>query len=95
VEDDQPRGAKLTINRVKPSGVVEAKPAVAEAAPVIAPSAASEAVVEQVADVAIVAAPAAPVGEGQPKSRITIIRRKAEEVVAVPLVDEQPLAAQA
>jgi hypothetical protein len=95
VEDEQPRGAKLTINRVKPAGVVEVKPAVAEAAPVVAPVSAAEPFVEQVADVAIVTAPAAPVAEDKPKSRITIIRRKAEEVVAVPLVDEQPLAAQA
>jgi hypothetical protein len=89
VEDDQPRGAKLTINRVKIADVFESKPVIAEVAAVVEKPA--DVMVEKPADVAVTA----PVSEEKPKSRITIIRRKAEDILAVPLVDEQPIAASA
>jgi hypothetical protein len=89
VEDEQPRGAKLTINRVKAADVFEVKPAAAEPMPVADVQAAPVPVAAPVFEAA------APVTEEKPKSRITIIRRKAEDIVSVPLVDEQPVAASA
>jgi hypothetical protein len=89
LEDEQPRGAKLTINRVKAADVFEAEPVAVEVKPVAevqgTPAAAAAHVFES----------AASVTEEKPKSRITIIRRKAEDIVSVPLVDELPMVAQA
>jgi hypothetical protein len=98
VEDEQPRGAKLTINRVKSADVFEVKPAAVEVAPIVEKQSEPTPVTADAAP-APVASPApeatAPMTEEKPKSRITIIRRKAEDIVSVPLVDEQPIAAQA
>ncbi len=86
VEEEQPRGAKLTINRIKSGD-----------APVILPAAipvVTEKTVAAVAEVAPVVKTTAvqPIEVEPAKSRITIIRRKAEDMVGVPLVDEQPAA---
>jgi hypothetical protein len=99
VEDEQPRGAKLTINRVKAADVFEVKPAITVEPVPVAPAPVEPAVVAAPVVPAVAAAPvleaATPVTEEKPKSRITIIRRKAEDIVSVPLVDEQQVAASA